>query len=159
MKEFVVDLGGKERRLRYTSRDAIALYKRFGRPVPALLLEDVWGLREAPEGPDGQKAHVFTAHVNPEAQAAVLCLGLRQSEPRITEEMLLSWLDAFIEDGGNTHDLVTVAVKAFFYSGAANGKRTDLEEAAKKAIEGLIDAKVSEGKAQTAAETESPTPA
>lgn len=114
-KTFDVRLPDKPERprpLRYTSADGVALFKRFGRPLHALFMEDVAGYR------DGKA----TAQFNPEAQVAVLAAGLKMPEERVSE-----LLDKHLAMGGEAGDLLVPCIKAAFYSGILTGKSVDLD--------------------------------
>lgn len=130
MKVYEVEIGGKVRPLRYTSKAGVALFKRFGRPLTRLFLEDCLGLRDK----------VWTGDVNPEAQIAVLATGLRVDEDKVCD-----WLDGLLKAGKPIADLLGPAIKAAFYSGIVNGKSLDLDEVTK-------DAEDEAGKAETSPE-------
>lgn len=119
MKTFTVVLGGAERRLRYTSPDAIALHKRFGRPLAQLIREDVLGVDA-----DGNAARAF----NPEAHVALLHLGLAHDIRRLDEAQVLAWLDELLAEGGDLETVVAEAAKAAYYSGIVYGRRVDIDE-------------------------------
>lgn len=115
MKVFEVELGGKRRQLRYTPADGVALWKRFNRPLTKLLLEDCLGLR------DGKP----TTDFNPEAQLAVLAVGLKSEDATVGK-----WLEQaqYGKPEVSIGDFLGVAVKAAFYSGIVNGRSIDLDE-------------------------------
>lgn len=115
MKVFEVELGGKRRQLRYTPADGVALWRRFNRPLTKLLLEDCLGMR------DGKG----TTDWNPEAQMAVLAVGLKADESQV-----LKWLETaqYGRPEVSIGDFLGVAVKAAFYSGIVNGRSIDLDE-------------------------------
>lgn len=123
MKEYKVTLGGQERRLAYNSFDAIALFKRFGRPITDLLWKGVLGF-----GKNGKVGAGF----DPEAQIAVLTAGLIRGGSRVTEELVTQWYDTHLQAHKPSGDLLWPAVKAFFYSGAATGVCMDLDEVAEE---------------------------
>lgn len=116
MKVYEVEIGGKVRPLRYTSKDGVALFKRFGRPLTRLFLEDCLGL----------KAGEWTSDVNPEVQIAVLAVGLK-----VDEEKVYTWLDGLLQSGKPIGDVMAPAIKAAFYSGVVNGRSLDLDEVTK----------------------------
>lgn len=94
----------------------MALFKRFGRPLTRLFLEDCLGLKDG----------AWTGDVNPEVQVAVLAVGLK-----VDEEKVYTWLDGLLQAGKPLGDVILPAIKAAFYSGIVNGRSLDLDEVAK----------------------------
>ena len=135
MKEYVITIGGKERRLRYTPRDAIELYKAFSKPLGHLVRQDVLGGFDAENNSLGD--------YRPDAQVLFLRVGLAHDIPRLTEDQVLNWIEAHLAEGGNIWDLVWPAAKAAYYSGIVLGRSLDLED--------------DEGKAQTTPSSAAPT--
>lgn len=143
MKEFQITVGGSERRLRYTSKDGVLLYQRFGKPLHPLIRDDALGL-----GRDGKP----TRETRPDVQVALLFLGLRHDLPRLTEDQLSEWIDLHLEEGGDLADLVSIASKAAYYSGIVLGRRLDIDEESERTDEQL-------GKATAAKEAGGEAPA
>lgn len=134
-KTFSIEFAGKTRPLRFTSKDGISLYKRFGRPLAKLLMEDCMGARFDERGQlvtGSDSKVVMGGDTNPEAQAVVIYAGLASTFPKLTEEKFLEQLDLHIASGGTMADWLWPAVKAAFYSGIVNGQSLDLEAAAEK---------------------------
>lgn len=131
MREFFVEIGGKSRRVRYTSSDGRALYRQFEKPLNKLFMDDVLGLHKDPS--DGRMRLGGT--VNPEAQFAVLMTGLKHDQPSLTDEMLDSWIDAHLDAGLPMGDLVGPAVKAAYFKGVVTGRSLDLDEIEKNVVE------------------------
>lgn len=86
-REVFVRLGGADRQLKFTTREAIALQRRFGKTPKRLMSEDI-----APsiEGPKGER--VPTNDFNPEVVCAALHLGIaRNNKP--SEDQVIRWFD------------------------------------------------------------------
>lgn len=124
MKEFTVEIGDRERRLRFASRDAIELKRRFGKTPSVLLFTDTLGLDE-----DGKRKPML---MDPEVQVAVLFHALRRGGSKVTEEQVLDWVDQHLEKGGELGDLVVPAAKCALYSGAITGRQIDLDAGAEE---------------------------
>lgn len=135
MKEFFVTIGGKERRLRYTPRDAIELYKAFQKPLSHLVRLDVLGGFDAKNNSLGD--------YRPDAQVLFLRVGLAHDIPQLTEDRVLDWIETHLLASGNIWDLVWPAAKAAYYSGIVLGRSVNLE--------------ADEGKAQTTPSSAAPT--
>lgn len=144
MKEFFITIGGKDRRLRYTSSDSIRLFQRFGKPLRTLVREDLMGL---------DADNKATREFRPDVQLAFLHLGLAHDIPRLTEDQVTAWIDQLLEEGGDIQDVVTVATKAAYYSGIVLGVRYDVDAEQEKAQE-----QIGEGKGQAAPEPPTSTP-
>lgn len=142
MKTFTVHIGGKDRPVRYTSRDAIALKKRFNKALALLIFEDVLGINEG-----GQ----FSFNADREAQIAFLHVGLAQAGFKGREDQVLDWIDAYLAEGGAIGDFLLPAVNAAFYSGTATGKSVDFEAMVKAQQEDVGGGKA-EGTTETPAE-------
>jgi len=140
MKEFTIRLGGADRRLRYTPRDAIEIYKAFQKPLSELVHNDVLGGFDE----EGNPRNAY----RPDAQAVFLRVGLAHELPRLSENALLDWIEEHLTGGGSLWDLVWPAAQAAYYSGIVLGRSVDLEERAKQALE---------GKAQTTPSSAAPT--
>lgn len=115
MKVFEVELGGKRRRLRFTPMDGAKLWRRFNKPLYRLLMDDCLAV-----GRNGRS----TGEFNPDAQLAVLSLGLGTDEETVSK---------WIADAQYGHpdvsiaDFIMPAVKAAFYSGIL-GTSLDLDK-------------------------------
>ena len=128
MKEYFVNLGGQDRRLRYTPKDGVDLYRKFGKPLRALFEFDVLGGFAS----DG----AGLANYNPDAQVAVLLAGLSHDEKRLTEEKLCGWIEEHYASGGTMWDLAHVASKAAYFSGIVLGRSVNIEDDIKTAGKG-----------------------
>lgn len=74
MEEFFVTLDGQKRRLRFTSKDGIAIKKRMGKPLAALI-----------EGAGSG----FSLTGDQELLAVLLTIGSKHDDPAVTEELFL----------------------------------------------------------------------
>lgn len=146
MKEFSITIGGRERRLRFTSRDAIDLYKAFGKPLVELVKYDLVGL-------DDENKQMRTTR--PDVQIAFLHRGLRHDNPRLTEDQVIDWVDRHLEAGLDIEELTVPAGKAAYYSGIVFGKRVDVDAEADRLAEQNGGGKASTG--ETDPETAAPT--
>lgn len=114
MKVFEVELGGKRRRIRFTPMDGAKLWRRFNKPLFNLLMHDCMAV-----GSNGKS----TGEFNPDAQLALLSLGLATDEETVSQwiyEAQCGHSDVTIAD------FVMPAIKAAFYSGIL-GKSIDLD--------------------------------
>ena len=127
MKTFFVTVGGRERQLRYTSEDALALKRRFGKSILQLIRDDVMAI-----GTVGDVTGV-TGDFDREVQVAFLHAGLARGGYQITEAKLNALVDKHCGPkdgdvgGGKIGDFVMPAVRAAFYSGVVTGYSKDLE--------------------------------
>lgn len=140
MKQFYVTLGGKERRLRYTTSDSVKLDRRFGKAVGVLVWRDILTVRG---DADGAK-RVTGRGASMDVCVAFLHLGLAHDEPKLTEETVYEWIDEYIEASPNNKfgTLVEAVVRAAYMSGIVNGQQTDFDELLKgdKGSEGKDEA-------------------
>lgn len=121
----------RERRVRYTSKDGIALQRRFGRSVAVLIQECLVG-----QSDDG----VDTKLYDREVQIAVLHLGLAHDMPKVLEDQVVEWVDAELIAGRTIRDVVWPAYKAAMYAGLL-GRSIDVDEVYQKVMAGLAEAK------------------
>jgi hypothetical protein len=119
LKEFSIKLGGQDRRIRYTSLDAVKLFNLFGKPLARLLREDVWALNAAGK---------VTAETRPDVVLALLHIGMQHDVRQITFEKVAEWVDQHLEAGGDVAELTQVAVRAAYYSGIVIGRSVDLPD-------------------------------
>lgn len=123
MKKFVVNVGGRERTLKYKTAEARDLKNRFGKPLLRLLREDVMGLDA-----EGNS----TGNTDLEVQIAFLHAGLRHDNPRLTEETVSKWIDDRLEtEDRGMGPLVGPIWACVFYSGIL-GYSLDVEAEAEK---------------------------
>lgn len=150
MKQFLVEIGGKERALRYTFADARALVRRFG-PLPKALNEDQLGM-------------FGVANVNPDFQVAFVAAGLaherdlKQLPLGELEDKVTGWFDELCgENGPGIGSVLVGAFKAALYAGIVHGKSVDWEGELKKQVD-LRTALAGEtpGKGEAAAEEPPP---
>src|SRR5574342_323416 len=104
MKEYSVNLGGRDYRLAYGPRDAIALKRRFGKPFVTLLREDVMGLveRPKPNGKPGETQWLPEATWDLEVQAAFITAGISGpdgSGQKIGEDKVLALIGEHFKAG------------------------------------------------------------
>ena len=122
-KVYTVELGGKEYRLAYGARDAIALKKRFGKPFSVLLRQDVMGMDERlkPGGKPGEMQWIPAGLTDLEVQAAFLAAGIAGPDGSgvkgVTEEKVIVWLSEHFAAGKSIADVITPCWKAVFLSG------------------------------------------
>ncbi len=127
MKDYHVVLGGKERRLRYRSRDRIEVEAALNRPgsspsdrdwrsMHQILRHDVMGLDENNEP---------TGRTSLRAQAYFLWVGIRHEAPGVTLEQVLDWIDEHLPQPIGA--LIDPVWKAAFYSGVVLGFSLDIE--------------------------------
>lgn len=124
MREFTVELGGQQRKLRYTTTDAIALKKRFGKPAGRLCTQDVLG-----RGPDGKR----NGDIDPEAQVALVALGLSHEGTRFSDDQVAEWFDEHMLAGKPIGEILQEAVNAAFYAGICTGSSVDLKKLVEEA--------------------------
>ncbi len=146
MKEFTVTLGGKDRRVRYTSRDGVALEKKFEKPVPTLLLHDL-------VGQVGGKVDVTL--YRREVQVHVLFLGLLHDWPKLIEEQVYDLVDAELLKGRTIRDIVWNAYKAALYAGLT-GRSIDVDTFFEAAVEEATADKAAAGEPEGNAEAPGP---
>lgn len=115
-REIYVEIGGKERRLKYTTREGIELKRRFGKTPKRLLHEDI-----APSE-NGRP----TADFDPEVVVAALYMGLRHELGRKdTEATVEQWFDVACKAGVAIH-VVNQIVDAVMLDGIT-GQSIDFE--------------------------------
>jgi hypothetical protein len=138
MKEFTVSLGGRERRVRYTSKDGIALEKAFGKSVPLLLQHDLVGQ---------QGGRIDVTLYRREVQVRVLFLGLVHDWPKLIEDQVYDLVDAELLKGRTIRDIVWNAYKAALYAGLT-GRSIDVDTVVEALAEDEKAAGDTEGNAE-----------
>lgn len=127
-KVHTVTLGGKSFPLGYTPRDAIALKRRFNKPLTLLLRQDVMGMEERPKTQADCKtdevlqpgATVWEAKGlhDIEVQIAFLHAGMVSGGARkITEDEVINLVGQHMKDEQNMGPLVGPIWKAVLLSG------------------------------------------
>ena len=124
MKDFSIEIGGAVRVLRFTSKDGIALHKRFGRSLNDLAWHGLLGYVDG----------VQTADFDPEVQIAILTAGIVRGGARVDEDLVTQWFDEHLAAGKLSGDLLWPALKAMLYSGIVGGKKRDLDEEVKEVL-------------------------
>lgn len=144
-KVHTVTLGGKSFPLGYTPRDAIALKRRFNKPLTLLLRQDVMGMEERPKTQADCKSGqvlkpgdtVWEAKGlhDIEVQIAFLHAGIVSGGARkVTEDQVIDWVDQHMKTEQNMGPLVGPIWKAVLLSGIT-GTTVDVETIAEDADE------------------------
>lgn len=144
-KVHTVTLGGNTFPLAYTVKDAIALKRRFGKPLTILLRQDVMGMQERPKlqaecGPDevlqpGETIWEAKGLHDVEIQVAFLHVGIvAGGAKKVTEAQVLEWVDAHMKAEQNMGPLVGPVWKAVLVSGIT-GTSVDVDEVLEEAAQ------------------------
>lgn len=133
-KVHYVTLGGTEYPLAYTARDAIALKRRFGKPLRYLLLQDVMGMLERPKtqadcGTDeivkpGDTVWEVQGTHDLEVQIAFLHAGIVSGGARkVTEDQVIDWITEHMKTAGEMGPVVLPVWRAVALSGIIGTSR------------------------------------
>jgi hypothetical protein len=141
-KVFTIPLGGKEWPLAYGPREAIALKRRFGKPLADLLRQDVMGMQERPKTqadckkPDevvtpGETVWEARGTHDLEVQiaflhAGIVCGGGKNGTKQVTEENVLDWVAEHMKSAHDMGPIVAPVWKAVMYSGVT-GASVDMD--------------------------------
>lgn len=136
-RTYTVSLGGREFPLAYTARDAIALKRRFSKPLANLLRQDVMGLVERPKTqadckPDelltaGETVWEAKGTHDLEVQIAFLHAGIVGGGAKaVTEDQVIDWVTAHMKTESNMGPLVGPVWKAVMVSGVT-GSSVDMD--------------------------------
>lgn len=134
-----VVLGGTTYPLAYTPRDAIALKRRFGKPLVNLLRQDVMGMGERPKTQEdckpgevvkpGDTMWEARGLHDVEVQIAFLHAGITSGGARkITEDQVTDWVAQHMKTEQNMGPLVGPVWKAVLLSGIT-GTSVDIDAA------------------------------
>lgn len=125
-REVFVNLGGADRRLRFSAtRDGIALQKRCGKKPGEVVDQDILPTVDV-QGPDGKMRRRPSFYYSPEAVAFALYLGLHHDDKTVTEEKVLDWMDEAIAVPNGMLVILNQLFDALMISGIT-GKSVDLE--------------------------------
>lgn len=135
VRDYIIQIGQRERKLRYTSSDAKTIYREFGKQIKDFLFEDVMGLR--PDGKGGYTGGTVTGIAgNPIAQSRFLFLGLQRAGwAQLTEPMLDDYITQSVgmdpphpQDHCRFDGWLMTAARAACYQGIVFGYSLDLDK-------------------------------
>ncbi len=107
-KEHTLNLGGKDRPLRYTRAERVAIENRFDCDIRTFIYE-----RAFPIGADGKP----TLGGRLECQEALIWYGLRHNGPKVTEEAVSKWLEEGVRERISVYVPLSQAIVAIIDSG------------------------------------------
>jgi hypothetical protein len=130
MREFEVTIAGRTRPLKFTSKDAVTLQKRFGRSPAYLINSACLGFELGKVGADNKPIRNVNLF-DYEVQVALLTTALERggSRPVLDEDDVMEAIDAHLAESekNSLADLLAPAIKCALYSGAVMQKRIDLD--------------------------------
>lgn len=121
MSDYVIELGGAKRELRYTKDERKELERKYSCGLLELINK-----RILPTEVGENKAVQWTGGGEWEPQVTLIYFGLRHYGKKVTYQVVEEWIDEHVQKGGHIVEFLAVVIAAVWASGVL-GKVVDVK--------------------------------